>query len=591
VPFANRRRLFVTSSLEFLKHYLRPHRGSTALLAAIIVVTIALQIATPVLTGRFIDRATDGDPVRSLITIAVATIVIGLIVQALTVAETWVAETLAWSATNALRLDLAAHVLRLDYAFHVAHAQGELIERVDGDVGNLARFFSRFFINVIGNGLLILGIVVLLVLTDWRIGLGMAVFTSVAFAGMLYIRLRATPYWTQERQANAGFYGFLGEYLDGLEDVRASGPPARAFVLRRFVELMRGWLAITTRAQMWGYGLMATSTGVFTLGLAFALAVSGSLYRSDALTLGQVFLVFRLATMLREPTDRLRNEVQDFQQAAAGLVRVQALLAERPSITDGIGTAIPACPLSVELDDVTFSYANGAPVLRNFSLRIEPGRVLGIVGRTGSGKSTLTRLIPRFLDPDSGVVRVGGVDVRETTLAELRGRIGVVPQDVRLFDATLRDNLTLFEGGEFATDARLRDVVESLGLGDWMISLPDGLDSRLGAGGVGLSAGQMQVISCARVLLRDPDIVILDEASARLDPATEQLLHTALSKLLADRTGIIVAHRLDTLSFANDIAVITDGELREHGPREALAADPASHFASLLRLDILEHAR
>jgi ABC-type multidrug transport system fused ATPase/permease subunit len=162
---------------------------------------------------------------------------------------------------------------------------------------------------------------------------------------------------------------------------------------------------------------------------------------------------------------------------------------------------------------------------------------------------------------------------------------------VRLFDATLRDNLTLFAETDESEEERLRSVIETLGLGDWLRSLPEGLDTRLGADGVGLSAGQMQLISCARVLLRDPDIVILDEASARLDPATEQLLHDALGQLLAGRTGIIVAHRLDTLSFADDIAVITDGELCEHGPRVALATDPNSQFAGLLRLDNLEHVR
>jgi ABC-type multidrug transport system fused ATPase/permease subunit len=581
----------VTETLVFFRRYLRPHRQSLLFLAAIIAATIALQIATPVLAGRFIDRAIDGAPLRALVRIAVIAMLFALLVQLLSVAEAWIAERLSWAATNALRVDLAAHVLRLDYAFHSAHTQGELIERVDGDVGNLSRFFSRFVINVVGNGVLILGILALLLRIDWRIGLAMTILTVIAFCGMLLIRTHATPDWKRERQASAGVYGFLGEYLDGLEDVRSSGAAAESFVLRRFTGLMRGWLAITTRAQMWGYGLMSASNGIFTLGLALALGLSGALYQSGSLTLGAVFLVFRLADMLREPTNQLRDEVQDFQQAAASLSRIQALLAEQPRITDGVGTPLPAGPLSVELDQVSFVYEAGSPVLRDISLRIEPGRVLGLVGRTGSGKSTLTRLIPRFLDATSGVVRVGGVDVREMKLAELRARIGIVSQDVRLFDASLRDNLTLFADDDIADDVRLSAVIETLGLGDWLRSLPEGLNTRLGADGVGLSAGQMQLISCARVLLRDPDIVILDEASARLDPATEQLLHDALGRLLTGRTGVIVAHRLDTLSFADDIAVIDDGELLEHGQRAALAADPTSRFAALLRLDTLEHAR
>lgn len=561
------------------------------LLGVILAITIAVQIVTPFIAARFIDHVTGGSPLRGLITLAVATMLLALAGQALAVVDTWLAENVSWEATNALRVDLAAHLLRLDASFHNAHTQGDLIERVDGDVGTLARFFSRFVVNVAGNGILILGILGFLWVVDWRIGLGLTAFVAIALIAMLRIRTVATPDWTAERQASADFYGFLGEYLAGLEDVRASGWSAQAFVLRRFVELMRKWLKITTRAQMWGYAMIATSQGVFALGMAFALGVSGVLFHAGSLTLGTVFLVFRLADMLRGPTEQLRNEVQDFQQADASLGRIQALLAEQPRIVDGCGTHLPPGPLAVEFDRVTFEYLPDAPILRDVSVKVEPGRVLGIVGRTGSGKSTLTRLVPRFLDPASGTVRAGEVDVRETRLAGLRRRIGVVTQDVQLFDASLRDNLTLFADRNDVPDDRLRDVLAALDLGDWLGTLSQGLDTPLGAGGIGLSAGQMQVLSCARILLRDPDVVILDEASARLDPATERLVHTALGRLLAGRTGIIVAHRLATLSYADDILVLVDGEVREHGPREVLAADPASHFATLLRLDALEIAR
>ncbi|MGN6483803.1 MAG: ATP-binding cassette domain-containing protein, partial [Thermomicrobiales bacterium] len=182
------------------------------------------------------------------------------------------------------------------------------------------------------------------------------------------------------------------------------------------------------------------------------------------------------------------------------------------------------------------------------------------------------------------------VDIREVTLAGLRSRIGVVGQEVQILDASLRDNLTLFAPPTPELDDRLRAILASLGLGDWLDGLPNGLATRLGAGGIGLSAGQMQVLSCARILLRDPDIVILDEASSRLDPASERLLHRAFAVLLEGRTttAVIVAHRLATLALADDILVLADGRAVEHGPREALAADPESRFAGLLRLDARE---
>ena len=550
-----------------------------SLLAVILCGTIGVQVVTPLLMSRFIDQATSGGALRDLVTLALLTMSLALAGQGAAVAETYVAENVSWTATNALRADLLSHLLRLDASFHTAHTPGELIERVDGDVATLARFFSRFVVSVLGNGVLVVGVLVLLYHVDWRIGLGLSLFVMLALTAMLRIRAVATPSWAAERQASADFYGFLGEYLAGLEDIRASG--AGAFVLRRCAAQMRSWLAVTRKAQMWGYAMIATSQGLFALGTAVAFALSAVLYRSGTLTIGTVYLIFRYTEVLRQPTEQIRNEVQDLQQADASIGRVETLLRTVPRLTDGPGVALPPGPLAVELDGVSFGYATNVPVLHDISVRMEPGRVLGVVGRTGSGKTTLTRLLSRFYDPLTGVVRLGGMDVRAVPLAAVRTRIGLVTQDVHLFNASVRDNLTLFDAS--VPDERIRAVLDTLGLSDWLRELPRGLDTPLGSGGTGLSAGQAQVLACARIFLRDPDVVILDEASSRLDPATERLVYTALGRLLAGRTGVIVAHRLTTMAYANDILVLENGRVREYGPRLALAAEPTSHFAGLLR--------
>jgi len=565
---------------RLLAYYLRPQWPRMALLALILCGAIGVQVSTPLVASRFIDQATSGGALRDLIVLALLTMGLALAGQGLAVAETYVAENVSWAATNALRADLLAHLLRLDATFHTAHTPGELIERVDGDVATLARFFSRFVVYVLGNGILMLGVLGLLYHVDWRVGLGLSAFVALALTAMLRIRAVATPSWAAERQASADFYGFLGEYLAGLEDIRSSG--AGAFVLRRCAEVMRPWLAVTLKAGTWDYTMGTSTQGLFALGTAVAFALSAMLFKSGTLTIGTVYLIFQYTELLRQPTERISDEVQDLQQADASMGRVEALLETAPRLADGPGVALPSGPLAVELDGVSFGYAEDAPVLRDVSVRLESGRVLGVVGRTGSGKTTLTRLLSRFYDPLAGVVRLGGVDLRAVRLAAVRARIGLVTQEVNIFNASVRDNLTLFDDG--VPDSRINAVLDTLGLTRWLRELPRGLDTLLGSGGAGLSAGQAQVLACARIFLRDPDVVILDEASSRLDPATERLVHTALGRLLDGRTGIIVAHRLATMAYADDILVLEDGQVREHGPRLALAADPASRFATLLRV-------
>ncbi len=567
---------------RLLSRYLGPEWVRMALLTVILVAAMSVQLITPLVAGLFLDQATGGVALRGLVWLAVLTMILGVVRQGVAVAETYVAESVSWAATNALRVELVAHLLRLDASFHATRTTGELIERVDGDVATLARFFSRFVVYVLGNGLLILGVLVLLFTVDWRVGLGLSAFVVVAIASLLLIRASTTPFSIAERQASASFFGFLSEYLGGLEDIRSSG--AVAFVLRRFTEILRSWRALSIRSGMGGYAMSATSQGLFALGMAVAFGLGAWLHQEGTLTVGTVYMIYRYTEVLRQPTEQLREEVQDLRQADASMVRVEALLATRPVLLDGPGLPLPPGPLSIDLEHVSFGYATAGDVLRDVSVRLAPGHVLGIVGRTGSGKTTLTRLLMRFIDPDSGCVRIGGINVKDAHLATLRTRVGLVTQDVQLFRASVRDNVTLFDST--VSDYQIQRVLEELGLATWLDDMPDGLNTQLGPTGAALSAGQAQILACARVFLRNPDVVILDEASSRLDPYTEHLVHAAMSRLLDGRTGVIVAHRLSTVSLASDILVLEDGRVWEIGSRSDLAADPSSRFAQMLRVAI-----
>ena len=570
--------------MSLLATYLRPEWPRTVLLGLLLFAGIGLQLANPQIARTFIDRAEAGEPLEQLVSIALLFLGVAALTQAATVAETYVAEDLGWRTTNALRIDITRHVLELDGAFHGEHSAGELIERLDGDVSAIASFFSRFVVKVLGNGLFLAGLLALLFREDWRVGGLLALFALAALAFMLrgggFVGLRSKI----AREAAADLTGYVEERLAGLPDIKSSG--ADAYVMRRLDE------RLAARFQGVGASVMASSLFngmvglIFVIGTGAALGLSGLLYlRAGAITLGSVYVVFRYTAMLRQPIERLSRQMNVFQQATGGIVRVRELLAIQPRVADGCGATLPRGALSVELEDVSFAYA-AEPVLRHISWRIEPGQVLGLLGRTGSGKSTISRLLFRLHDPSAGAVRLGGTDIRRARLQALRERVGLVTQDVQVFQGTLRDNVALFDPG--VSDTRLREVFDDLGLGDWLAELNDGLDARLGPGGRGLSAGEAQLVALARVFLKDPGLVVLDEASSRLDPLTERLLQRAVARLLDGRTGVVIAHRLETVQRADSILILDDGRVAEIGPRAELARNPESRFAQLLRAGMQE---
>jgi len=318
-----------------------------------------------------------------------------------------------------------------------------------------------------------------------------------------------------------------------------------------------------------------------TAGYSIAFVLAAYLYGAGQLTLGTAFLVYYYSVLIFQPLSVITRQVEDFQKAGASIIRVQELLAARSKLADGPGAVFPSGPLAVTFDRVSFGYGDDEPVLHELALEMRAGTILGLLGRTGSGKTTISRLLFRLYDVEAGQVCLGGVDVGQAKLADLRRRIGLVTQDVQLFNATVRDNLTFFDPN--IPDEQILAALADLGLDEWCRSLPRGLDTRLGAGGSGVSAGEAQLLDFTRVFLKQPGLIILDEASSRLDPATERLVDHAVDRLLLGRTGIIIAHRLATIGRADAILILEDGRVAEAGPRAALAADPASRLAALLR--------
>ncbi|HLJ35811.1 MAG TPA: ABC transporter ATP-binding protein [Ktedonobacteraceae bacterium] len=585
-------RLPLKSYQALLLQYLRPQWRRMLLLFLLLLASVGLQLVNPQILRYFIDTALAGSATAPLLLAGLLFIGIALLNQGSSVWATYVSENIAWTATNTLRTDLIAHCLRLDMAFHKAHTPGELIERIDGDVDTLSNFFSQLTVHLLANTLLLLGVLALLFQIDWRVGLSISAFALLALLVLLRIRGLAVSLWVKDRQMDADFFSFIGEQLVGTEDIRANG--ATLYVMRRFYLFLRRWLPIHRKASLASYSMGMTTMTLFALGNALSFALGAYLWSQHATSIGTIYLIFYYTNLLTQPLEQIRMQLQDLQRAGAGIERVNGLLHTEPKIQDGIGTQLPEGALSVAFEQVTFNYTGEfsplarkqEAVLHDLSFTLQEGHVLGVLGRTGSGKTTLARLLLRLYDAQEGMIRVGGVAVQEARLHDLRRHIGMVTQDVQLFHATVRDNLTFFD--KSIPDERILAVLDDLGLMGWYRSLPLGLDTELGSDGEGLSAGEAQLLAFTRVFLANPGLVILDEASSRLDPATEQLIERAVSKLLAGRTGIVIAHHLGTIQRADEVLILEHGRMLEHGDRKSLASNAASHFYHLLQTGLEE---
>jgi ATP-binding cassette subfamily B protein len=608
------------SSLVLLRQYLAPFKRRVALLSVLLLGSIGLQLWAPQVVRTFLDQAQQGETSRVLLGTAVLFFLLTIGQKTISLYNTYLSEDLGWAATNRLRADLTAHCLRLDMGFHKLRTPGELIERIDGDVSSLAEYFSSLVVQVVGNGLLLLGVLVLIFAESWQFGLIGLVYAALVLGVQRIIQPPMVKVSQAIRQGYADMSGFLGERLAGTEDIRANG--GEAYVMNRLYPIMARITSVRLRAD-WLGGLSFVSTYMlYVLALVATLALAGNAYLRDQMSIGTVYLMVFYVGLLESPLKYIRRQMEGLQRAIASIGRINEFFQFEAQVKETAVAVLPVTAPTVLFDGISFAYKDKLPmvngqlpvadeespvsnpsaslrtglqfstVLHDVTFELASGKVLGVLGRTGSGKTTLTRLLFRLYDVDAGAIHLDGVDICHVALSDLRRHVGMVTQEVQLFEATIRDNLTLFRNydpGETAvTDTQIIAAIETLGLENWFRALPDGLDTLLKSGGTGLSAGEAQLLAFTRVFLRDPRLIVLDEASSRLDPATEQLLERAIERLLRNRTAIIIAHRLATVQRADDILILENGRVVEHGPRLQLVANPDSRFSHLMQTGLEE---
>ena len=569
--------------------YLKPHRLQLFLLALLLATTLALQLVNPQVIRLFLEAANGSDPFARLLRLGGLFLLIAVISQGLGILTTYISEDVSWKATNRLREDVALHCLRLDRSFHKAHTPGEMTERLDGDVLALSHFFSQFGLNLLNNILLLVGILAILWATSWQIGLSVTIISVLALFAVNVVRQKAEPHWAAVSVSNADLYGFLEEQLNGTVDIRSLG--ATSYVIKKLYLWQRKRMDAAFGAFRW----LVVSLGLPVTALSLASIVvfifGSRIHLIEGYSVATVYLVFHYVGLLSGPVWQIVHQIQDLQRSGASIRRIQALRDTKSLIPDDGQEMLPQkAAFGVTFDQLSFHYEDDETyVLNDISFELKAGQTLGLLGHTGSGKSTLINLLLRQIDPTEGSITfdTGVTQVRtdQLPLRELRKHVGIVTQQVQLFNATVRDNLTFFSPD--IPDPMLLEAIRRVGLHEWLGQLPGGLDCVIGSGGRGLSAGEAQLLAFVRIFLQDPALVILDEASSRLDPITERFVTQAVSKLLKNRTGIIIAHHLNTIQTADQILILDQGHVQEYGLRSDLQRNRNSRFNELLHTNLI----
>jgi ATP-binding cassette subfamily B protein len=572
--------------------FARPYRALIGWFLATLVVGSLLVVAQPLLFRRIVDQGiTPGDS-GVVTSSALLVLVLALADALIGSVGRWFSARIGEGLIYDLRTQVFGHVQAQPLAFFTRTQTGALISRLNTDVIGAQQAFTSTLGGVVGNVISLVVVLGAMFALSWPITLISLVLLPLFLLPARWMGRRLQAQTREQMQLNADMSTMMTERFNvsGALLVKLFGRPAEE--QSAFAEKAGRVASIGVQIAMSNRYFFTALTLVASVATAIAYGVGGNLVIDGTLTIGTLLALTALLARLYGPLTALSNVRVDVMTALVSFERVFEVLDLRPLVAEAPDARpIPAGPTSVELRDVHFAYpgadeislasleavarqdssrSRGEPVLRGIDFRVEPGQLVALVGPSGAGKSTITALVTRLYDVTSGAVLVGGVDVREATLASLSDRIGVVTQDAHMFHDTIRGNLQYARPG--AGDEEILGACRDAQIGDLVASLPDGLDTVVGERGYRLSGGEKQRLAIARLLLKSPEVVVLDEATAHLDSESEAAVQRALATALAGRTSLVVAHRLSTIRAADQILVIDGGRVVQRGTHEELLA-------------------
>ncbi|MEU6727290.1 ABC transporter ATP-binding protein [Nonomuraea wenchangensis] len=584
------RRPLSRATLRRIGGFARPHRAKLALFVLLSVVLAGLAVASPLLAGRVVDAIFNAEPFGVVVAVAVAIAGIAIAEAGLGLVNRWLSAGIGEDLILGLRTAVFDHVQRMPIAFFTRTRTGALVSRLNNDVIGAQRAFTDTLSGVVGNLVTLALTLTAMIGISWQITLLALLLLPVFVLPARRMGTRVARLRREAADHNAAMGTQMTERFSapGATLVKLFGRPDRESA--EFAARARRVRDIGVRSAMTQSAFVTALTLVSALALALVYGLGGFYALREQLQPGAVVAMAMLLTRLYAPLTALASARMDIMSAVVSFERVFEVLDLKPLIQERPGAReVPAGPVAVEFDDVRFAYPSadkvslasleavavldsrgGEEVLHGISFRAEPGQVVALVGSSGAGKSTIAQLLPRLYDVDSGAVRLGGVDVRELSFDSIRDTLGLVTQDGHLFHDTIRANLLLARPE--ATEDELWDALTRARLATLIASLPDGLDTVVGERGYRLSGGERQRLTIARLLLAQPRVVVLDEATAALDATSEAAVQDALGEALAGRTAVVIAHRLSTIRAADLILVVEDGRIVERGTHAELLA-------------------